>query len=106
MEDIVKVYKEKPVLNDPVFVEGLPGVGNVGKLAAEHLVDQLKAVKFAEIFSKFFPPQVLVNDSGVIRLVSNDLYYVKRPDASHDIVIMTGDYQGDRKSTRLNSSHG
>lgn len=94
MDDIVVVYKERPVLKDPVFVEGLPGVGNVGKLAAEHLVDQLKAVKFAELFSKFFPPQVLVSDSGIIRLVSNDMYYVKRSDAEHDIVIMTGDYQG------------
>ncbi len=94
MEDIIVVFKEKPRLKDPVFVEGLPGVGNVGKLAAEHLVDQLKAVKFAEIFSKYFPPQVLVNDSGVIRLVSNELYYVSRPDAANDLVIMTGDYQG------------
>ena len=94
MEDIVVVFKEKPVLNEPVFVEGLPGVGNVGKLAAEHLVDQLKAVKFAELFSKFFPPQVLVNDSGTIRLVSNEFYYVQRPGSAHDVVIMTGDYQG------------
>ena len=94
MEDIVVVFKEKPVLREPILVEGLPGVGNVGKLAAEHLVDQLKAVKFAEMFSKFFPPQVLVNDAGTIRLVSNELYYVQRPDANNDIVIMTGDYQG------------
>jgi len=94
MDSIVVTYSEKPELNSPVFVEGLPGVGNVGKLAAEHLVDQLKAVRFARLFSKFFPPQVLVNDSGTIRLVSNDLYYVKRPESSHDIVIMTGDYQG------------
>ncbi len=94
MDQIVIVFKEKPNLRDPVFIEGLPGVGNVGKLAAEHLVDQLKAVKFAEIFSKFFPPQVLVNDSGVIRLVSNEMYYVSRPEAANDLVIMTGDYQG------------
>jgi len=94
MEDIIVVYKEKPKLNSPIFVEGLPGVGNVGKLAAEHLVDQLKAVKFAEMYSKFFPPQVLVTDSGTIRLVSNTLYYVHRPEAQNDIVIMTGDYQG------------
>ncbi len=94
MEDIVVVFKEKPVLREPILVEGLPGVGNVGKLAAEHLVDQLKAVKFAEMFSKFFPPQVLVNDAGVIRLVSNEIYYVQRPDANNDIVIMIGDYQG------------
>ena len=94
MDDIVVIFKEKPQLRDPVFVEGLPGVGNVGKLAAEHLVDQLKAVKFAELYSKFFPPQVLVSDSGIIRLVSNDIYYVKRSGEKNDIVIMTGDYQG------------
>jgi hypothetical protein len=94
MDDIVVVFKEKPVLREPILVEGLPGVGNVGKLAAEHLVDQLKAVKFAEMFSKFFPPQVLVNDAGTIRLVSNEIYYVQRPDANNDIVIMIGDYQG------------
>lgn len=94
MEDILVVYHEKPKLKDPIFVEGLPGVGNVGKLAAEHLVDQLKAVKFAELYSKFFPPQVLVNDSGTIRLVSNALYYVSRPDSESDVIIMTGDYQG------------
>ena len=94
MDDVVLVYKEKPELNAPIMVEGLPGVGNVGKLAAEHLVDQLKAVKFVEIFSKYFPPQVLVSDSGVIKLVSNEMYYVKRPDAENDLVILVGDYQG------------
>ncbi len=94
MEDIVVVYKERPKLKDPILVEGLPGVGNVGKLAAEHLVDQLKAVKFADIYSKYFPPQVLVNDSGTIRLVSNEMFYVRRPESVNDIVILIGDYQG------------
>jgi hypothetical protein len=94
MEDIVVVFKERPLLRDPILIEGLPGVGNVGKLAAEHLVDQLKAVKFAEMFSKYFPPQVFVNDSGTVRLVSNVFYYVSRPDASNDLVILVGDYQG------------
>ena len=94
MEDIILNYKERPKLRSPIFVEGLPGVGNVGKLAAEHLVDQLKAVKFVEIYSKYFPPQVLVNDSGTIRLVSNEMYYVMRPNVTNDLIIMTGDYQG------------
>jgi uncharacterized protein (TIGR00162 family) len=94
MDDIIAVFKEKPKLRDPIFVEGLPGVGNVGKLAAEHLVDQLKAVKFVDMFSKYFPPQVLVTDAGTIRLVSNELYYIMRPQMKNDLVIMTGDYQG------------
>jgi len=94
MDDIVIVFKERPSLREPILIEGLPGVGNVGKLAAEHLVDQLKAVKFAEVFSKFFPPQVLVNDAGTIRLVSNELFYVKREDYPNDLIILVGDYQG------------
>ena len=94
MEDVVLVYKEKPELTDPILIEGLPGVGNVGKLAAEHLVDQLKAKKFVDIFSKYFPPQVLVDDSGIVKLVNNEMFYVKREQARHDLVVLIGDYQG------------
>lgn len=94
MDDILLVYKERPELKAPVLIEGLPGVGNVGKLAAEHMVDQLKGIKFIEVYSKFFPPQVLVNDSGTVRLVSNEFFYIKRPDAENDIVVLVGDYQG------------
>lgn len=94
MDDVMLVYSERPELKDPIMIEGLPGVGNVGKLAAEHLVDQLKAVKFLEMFSKYFPPQVLVTDSGVIKLVSNEMFFVKRPEAENDLVILIGDYQG------------
>ncbi|MDH3365616.1 MAG: proteasome assembly chaperone family protein [Thermoplasmata archaeon] len=94
MEDVIVVYKEKPELNNPILIEGLPGVGNVGKLAAEHLVDQLKGTKFIEIFSKYFPPQVLVEDSGVVKLVNNEMYYVKRDGSANDLIILIGDYQG------------
>ena len=78
MEDIIIVKTKEPDLKDVIFIEGLPGVGNVGKLAAEHLIDELKAVKFADIYSKYFPPQVLVEDNGVVKLVNNELYFVKQ----------------------------
>ena len=32
--------KEKLTLKNPIMVVGLPGVGLVGKLVAEHLVDE------------------------------------------------------------------
>jgi len=94
MNDIEVKITEKPVLKNPIFIEGLPGVGNVGKLAAEHLIDQLKGVKFAEIISKYFPPQVIVRDDGLIKLVSNEFYYVRRDDSRPDIIFLVGDYQG------------
>ncbi|HUV25030.1 MAG TPA: PAC2 family protein, partial [Methanomassiliicoccales archaeon] len=62
MESIKTIFYEEPELVEPILIEGLPGVGNVGKLAAEHLLDQIDAVKFADIYSKHFPPQVVVND--------------------------------------------
>jgi uncharacterized protein (TIGR00162 family) len=94
MKSIVIQYVEKPALRNPVFIEGLPGIGNVGKLAAEHLKDELKAKKFAEIFSKYFPPQVLVGEDGLIKLVNNELHYVKRENSAPDLILLVGDYQG------------
>lgn len=91
MHDVVVRYiGEKPKLKRPAFVGGLPGVGNVGKLAADHLIDETKSEKFAVIYSKHFPPQVFVGDTGVIRQVNNELYYVKDP----DMILLGGDYQG------------
>lgn len=89
---LVKIYR-RPKLKNPVLIEGLPGVGNVGKLAAEYLVSKLKAEKFAEIYSKYFPPQVLINDDGTLYLVKNELYYLKTRGKS-DLIFLVGDYQG------------
>ena len=41
MESIKVIFYEEPELVNPILIEGLPGVGNVGKLAAEHLLDQI-----------------------------------------------------------------
>jgi uncharacterized protein (TIGR00162 family) len=94
MESIKIIFYEKPELVEPILIEGLPGVGNVGKLAAEHLLDQIEAVKFADIYSKHFPPQVMVNDEGVIKLVNNELYYSKGDGGRPDLILLIGDYQG------------
>jgi proteasome assembly chaperone (PAC2) family protein len=93
--DVEIVYEEHPELRDPIFIEGLPGVGNVGKLAAEHLLEEVGAKRFAVVFSKYFPPQVLVEDDGTIKLVRNELYYYRREgDEGPDLVLLVGDYQG------------
>jgi uncharacterized protein (TIGR00162 family) len=91
--DVEIVYEKQPKLKDPIFIEGLPGVGNVGKLAAEHLLEEVGAKRFGVVFSKYFPPQVLVEDDGTIKLVRNELYYSKRKDGP-DLVLLVGDYQG------------
>lgn len=91
----IKYVDKIPKLKNPIFIEGLPGIGNVGKLAAEHLIDTMKAKKFAEIYSKDFPPQVFINPDGTVKLVNNEFFYWKAKKRSQrDLVILTGDYQG------------
>jgi len=92
---IIKYIGKKPQLNNPIFIEGLPGIGNVGKLAVEHIIETTKAKKFGEIYSKDFPPQVFINPNGTIKLVNNELYYLKANQENQpDLIMLTGDYQG------------
>lgn len=94
MENVEVIFLDKPKLKTPIFIEGLPGVGNVGKLAAEHLIDELKAGKFVDIISKHLPPQVFVNDDGTVKQVSQELYFYKGKEGENDLIILAGDYQG------------
>jgi uncharacterized protein (TIGR00162 family) len=94
VEDVVVRVTESVQLKNPVLVEGLPGVGNVGKLAADYLKEKLQAKPLATLHSKFFPPQVYVNEDGTIRLVSNELsYYRAKGPQQRDLLLLGGDYQ-------------
>src|SRR5512137_1889271 len=92
MEDVVVRVIEEPKLKNTILIEGLPGIGLVGKLAADHMLDQLKAKKFAELYSPYLPPQVSIQPDGTIKLVNNELYYWKGK--KNDLVLLLGDFQG------------
>ena len=48
---VIKEAKKIPKLNKPILIEGLPGIGNVGKLAVDFVIDELKAEKLYSLFS-------------------------------------------------------
>lgn len=79
MEEVEVVTLKEAKLRNPVMVEGLPGIGQVGKLVADHLVAELKAEKVIEIYSPHFPPQVIVQPDGSVRLLKNEVYAWRRP---------------------------
>ncbi|MCL2156700.1 MAG: proteasome assembly chaperone family protein [Methanobrevibacter sp.] len=82
-------------LDNPIFIEALPGIGHVGKLAADHMIDELGATKFAELYSPFFPPQVFVDEEGIIENMINEFYYLKSQGKNkRDFVILVGNAQG------------
>lgn len=92
MESIV-IYDSKPSLKDPLFIECLPGIGNVGKTAGDFLADSLKAEKFATIYSKHFPSQVLLDNENIVELLNNQLWCAKDVNG-RDIIFLRGDCQG------------
>ncbi|MTK63485.1 MAG: proteasome assembly chaperone family protein [Methanobacterium sp.] len=86
---------EEVELSEPIFIEALPGIGHVGKLVAEHLIHELGAVKFAELYSPAFPPQVFVDEEGLIEPMKNEFYYLKsQGENEQDYIILVGNTQG------------
>ncbi|MBU0628991.1 MAG: PAC2 family protein [Nanoarchaeota archaeon] len=82
---------KKPKLHNPVFLEGLPGIGNVGKVAIDFIVDELKAEKLYEITSNTFPHSVFVKEDNLIELPKVEIFYKKL--AGNDLLILGGDVQ-------------
>lgn len=94
MEDRTIIHFKKNLkLNKPVLVVGLPGIGNVGKLVAEHLRREFKPKEIAVMYSPHFPHQVVMLKSGGIRLVGNRFYLIKDKKGKHDIILLTGETQ-------------
>jgi len=84
---------EKPQLNNPILIEGLPGIGFVANIAALHLINELKAVRFAQIVSSSFQDFAVTTEDGSTRSPINELYYVKREDGGRDLIIWYGNTQ-------------
>jgi uncharacterized protein (TIGR00162 family) len=80
-------------LRNPVLIEGLPGLGLVGKIVVRYLIKQLKAERFAHLYSPHFPYFVLVNKKGSVRLLRGAFYFWKDDHGKNDLILLTGDSQ-------------
>jgi len=83
---------EEPILRNAILIEGLPGIGLVGKLAADHMLDELKAKKFIEFYSPYLPPQVIIRKDGTVKLVDMEFHYWRGE--KNDLILLTGEFQG------------
>ncbi|WP_410765481.1 proteasome assembly chaperone family protein [Haloferax sp. DFSO60] len=93
MDDIEIEAVEEVTLSEPVLIEGLPGVGNVGKLAVEHLLEEFEdATLVRRVYADVFPPQVTIED-GVAELTHVKLHAVETPGDGPDLLLLTGDHQ-------------
>ncbi len=88
----VQIY-EKPKLDNPVLIEGLPGIGFVANIATLHLIHELNAKLFAEISSSSFQDLAVTTEKGGTRSPINKLYYYKSREGERDLIIWYGNTQ-------------
>jgi uncharacterized protein (TIGR00162 family) len=87
----------EPQLKEPIFVEGLRGLGNVGMIAARHLIESTGAKVFAELYAPYFQDYVVVNKDGTCR-PPRYRFYAAKTEKNH-YIILTGDSQPSLEDT-------
>ncbi len=90
MTTTIKLEKELEVEN-PLLIEGLAGIGHVGRNCVSFIADNLDAEKIGEIQSHHFPPYTIVNDDKILESLKNDIYYVEIND--RDVILVEGNAQ-------------
>lgn len=83
----VQVHDETLTLDSPVLVEGLPGVGLVGKIAADHLVNTLEMTHYASCHCEGLPDAAVYHEDshGVVPPVR--IY----ADEGRDLLVLQSD---------------
>lgn len=86
----IKLEEELNVEN-PLFIEGLAGIGHIGRNCVSFLADNLDADKVGELYSHHFPPYTIVKDDKTLKALQNDIYVAEAN--GRDIVLMEGNAQ-------------
>ncbi|GAB3322441.1 proteasome assembly chaperone family protein [Haloplanus rallus] len=86
MSDI-EVLRDDVSLDDPTLVEGLPGVGLVGKLATDHLAETFDMVHYANVHCDGLPPVATYEDDDRELVTPVRLY----ADAERDLLALRSD---------------
>ncbi|MCW4015395.1 MAG: PAC2 family protein [Candidatus Bathyarchaeota archaeon] len=87
----------EPQLKDPILIEGLTGLGNIGMIAARHLIESTDAKVFAELYTPYFPDYVVVKKDGTCRPPRYQ-FYAAKTEKNH-YIILTGDSQPTMEDT-------
>ena len=92
--EIKQETKIIPALNKPILIEGLPGIGNVGKIAVDFLIEELNAKKLYSFFSHKFPYSVFINEENLVEMPKLEIYFKRFKDKTkRDLLLLTGDIQ-------------
>jgi len=83
----INIVGETVSLDSPVLVEGFPGVGLVGKMAVDHLIDVFEMTHYATVYCASIPP-VVTYQSETHELTTPVRLYV---DTDRDLLALQSD---------------
>lgn len=92
MKDTQTEFEEQPNVENPILIEGLAGIGHIGRNVVSYLAEHLEAQKIGEIHSKHFPPYTIVAEDKTVELIKNNIYQYHRED-HQDLILVEGNAQ-------------
>ncbi|MEM3737269.1 MAG: PAC2 family protein [Candidatus Bathyarchaeia archaeon] len=86
----------EPDLENPTLIQGLPGLGFVGKIAVDYLIEELKPKSFAELYSTYLAMPdgslgIQVNSDGTYTLPKFEFYAYTH--SKPHLILLTGNMQ-------------
>lgn len=84
-------YKLKFKPKSAILIEGLPGIGNVGKIAVDYLIDKLEAQNLYDLYSQYMPNYVMIEEDNTAYLPKMSIYHQKINET--DYFFLVGDFQ-------------
>jgi len=99
----IQILKNKKLKN-PVLLVGLPGIGLVGKIALDYLVNELKPkpTLFAKVTSDSFPPAVHAKNS-LLELINDEIHVYSYK--NRDYLFLIGPVQPSLASSNNSNQH-
>lgn len=83
----VQVYRDDIELESPALIEGLPGAGLVGKIAADHLIEQFGMVYYGAVYCEGLPKVAIYHGEESTTMPPVRLY----ADEDRDLLVLQSD---------------
>jgi proteasome assembly chaperone (PAC2) family protein len=84
--------EEVKMTSPAVVIQGLPGMGLIGKIAVNFLITHYEAQEIARVYSSFFPPVVQIDSkTSMGKLARMEIYAITK--TTPNFLILTGDAQ-------------
>ena len=83
----ISVLADDVSLDEPTLIEGFPGVGLVGKIATDHLIDVHEMTHYANVHCDGLPPVAVYRESETAATTPVRLY----ADPENDLVALRSD---------------